>query len=125
MAFKRLALFSLPYVICPTRLEHPKSLQQLYRDVPGKFYSYGLGQIWAIDELPSRLHPIAKIEQPDLKNEDHVTTIYDWWEKECEIAAECQKQLEKLEAERKALCSQIDEKIALCKDALQLRKRMS
>lgn len=75
IARKRLSLFRLPYIVCPTDMEHPKLIGELFRG-NWKLYGFGLVMFYQIHDLQSSLRPIFGIEQPDLKNPYHVERIY-------------------------------------------------
>lgn len=123
-ALKRLSLFGLAFCVCPSDLDHPKTLEKLYGHVSAQFYSFGLGLIWRVDDIQFDVKSIYNIERPDLTNPDHVNTIYRCWEEEQRVLSNCRESLGKLATERAALCCDIDKKIALCQRALELRERI-
>jgi len=121
---KRLALFRLPFVVCPTTLEHPKKMEKLWSDIPGRFYAFGIEGMWNIDRIQSALPSVDIIQDPNLNDPQHVQEIYRWWDRDGSVSSNCVQTIEKLKVEREALCTALDEKIALCKGALELRNRL-
>jgi hypothetical protein len=75
IALKRLSLFRLPYIVCPTEWEHPKILKAVF-NTRWESIGFGLIMFYQIYYPQSNLYPIAGIQQPDLTNSDHVEKIY-------------------------------------------------
>lgn len=72
----QLALFHLPYIVCPAHFDHPKTLHDLYNSPDFGAYAYGLHKFFSETESVSNLRPVFGIAKPDLNNPEHVKQIY-------------------------------------------------
>lgn len=124
LTFKRILLFRLPFMICPTTYQPPRTLHKLYEDETARVMMFGWRGVYAVDRSRFDLLSVAEIEHPDLENPEHVEIIYKWWRSTEQREFKCEQQITHLKAKRTALCTEIDADIRLCKAAYDMQKRL-
>jgi hypothetical protein len=77
ISLMRLSLFYLPYLVCPSHVQHPTTLHKLYESSDHfDAFIYGTQRVFLETECNDDLKPIAGIQVPDLANPEHVAKIY-------------------------------------------------